>query len=66
MNSDNGLAAFQRENCSDCNFADKLKVGTGEPCCQYPGKLDHRNRKGQRPTGDDELLCWSKKVSTIH
>ena len=30
---------FQLKNCKDCYFADASKVGTGEPCCTYPGKL---------------------------
>ena len=34
---DEGLAKFQKENCAGCRFADDAKVGTGEPCCQYPG-----------------------------
>jgi len=29
---------FQRQ-CKHCFFADTMKVGTGEPCCTYPGKL---------------------------
>ena len=57
-----GLAKFQRQNCSDCYFADKPKVGTGEPCCTYPSKLDHRKKGGELPTGKDELVCYSWKA----
>ena len=40
---DQGMADFQNANCKGCKFADKPKVGTGKPCCQYYSKLDHRN-----------------------
>lgn len=40
MEQDEGLKAFQNANCKGCKFADKSKVGTGEPCCQYAFKLD--------------------------
>ena len=33
------MKEFQLKNCKDCYFADKDKVGTGEPCCTYPSKL---------------------------
>ncbi len=29
------LSEWQERNCSDCRFADKKKVGTGEACCTY-------------------------------
>lgn len=57
-----GIIKFQRQNCSDCYFADKPKVGTGEACCTYPGKLDHRNREGKQPRGNDELICYFWKA----
>ncbi len=53
--------AFQVKNCQDCFFAIAEKVGTSLPCCTYPGKLDHRNSDGKRPTGDDEIVCYSKR-----
>ena len=31
---------FQNMNCRGCDFADPKTVGTGEPCCTYPGKLE--------------------------
>ena len=31
---------FQKMNCEGCYFADTEAVGTGEPCCTYPGKLE--------------------------
>ena len=34
-----GMAKFQQDNCQGCYFADKPKVGTGEPCCTYGFKL---------------------------
>lgn len=27
------LKTFQLSNCLGCRFADKKKIGTGEPCC---------------------------------
>jgi hypothetical protein len=35
-----GLKDFQEVNCRECNFADKEKVGTGEPCCTYAFQLE--------------------------
>ena len=35
---------FQNENCRDCRYADKPKVGTGEPCCTYAGKLESNSK----------------------
>ena len=32
------LAAYQEKNCRGCRFADDA-VGTGEPCCTFPGQL---------------------------
>jgi len=29
---------WQRKICSGCIFAEKELVGTGKPCCTYPGK----------------------------
>lgn len=57
-----GLVEFQRQNCGDCYFADKPVVGTGEPCCTYPSKLDHRNKDGKQPSGNDKLVCYSWKA----
>lgn len=37
---DAGLADFQNRNCTDCYFADKKMVGSGEACCQFPRQLD--------------------------
>jgi len=31
---------FQNMNCKGCRFADPETVGTGEPCCTHPGKLE--------------------------
>ncbi len=31
---------FQKMNCEGCYFADPDRLGTGEPCCTYPGKLE--------------------------
>lgn len=31
---------FQTSNCKDCYFAELKKVGTGKPCCTYPGRLE--------------------------
>lgn len=28
-----GLIVFQNLNCLGCRFADELKVGTGDQCC---------------------------------
>lgn len=33
------LAAYQEKNCRGCRFADHDAVGTGEPCCTFPGQL---------------------------
>lgn len=33
------LAKFQNENCKGCRFANDKRVGTGKPCCIYPGRL---------------------------
>jgi len=35
----NTLAEWQVANCEGCRFADGKLVGTGEPCCQFPGRL---------------------------
>ena len=43
---------FQRENCADCRYADKPKVGTGEPCCTHTGKLE-----------TDGKLCFSWRAN---
>ncbi len=32
---------WQIKNCKDCYFAEAKKVGTGNPCCTYPGSLVH-------------------------
>lgn len=32
-------AEYQEKNCRECRFADEAMVGTGEPCCTYPGRL---------------------------
>jgi len=48
---------FQRENCTDCRYADKPKVGTGEPCCTYAGKLE-TDRAGR------VCLSWRADVET--
>lgn len=35
-----GLRAFQKANCAKgCRFANDAMVGTGKPCCRYPGGL---------------------------
>lgn len=31
------LKELQEKNCRGCRFANQEKVGTGEPCCTYPG-----------------------------
>jgi len=31
---------FQDMNCKGCTFADSDTVGTGKPCCTYPGKIE--------------------------
>ena len=31
------LKEFQEANCRGCSYADAAKVGTGKPCCTYPG-----------------------------
>ena len=36
---DEGLMTFQKENCEGCKFAEKIKVGTGYPCCTYGFQL---------------------------
>jgi len=36
------LAEFQERNCKGCRYADDNKVGTGEPCCTFPGPLTHK------------------------
>lgn len=33
------LVKFQEANCKPCRFADRATVGTGKPCCTYPGSL---------------------------
>ena len=43
---------FQNTNCADCYFAEGAKVGTGEPCCTYPGKL---------VCAVNGLICLSKR-----
>lgn len=53
---DKWLVDFQRRNCTDCKFADKPKVGTGEPCCTtrlYLG--DHK---------DGVCYAWKPDVQT--
>ena len=40
---DEGLQDFQNRNCEGCKFADKPKIGTGTPCCQYAFRLDIEN-----------------------
>ncbi|MBA7603173.1 hypothetical protein ES703_10277 [subsurface metagenome] len=44
------LAHWQSNNCSRCKFADQSKVGTGEPCCTYPGLI---NQAGP--------ICYSRR-----
>lgn len=39
------LKKYQLANCPDCRFADKKKVGSGTPCCTFPGKLESWNGK---------------------
>ena len=34
------MVKFQEKNCRGCYFADKKKVGTGEPCCSYGFRLE--------------------------
>jgi len=43
-------AIWQSNNCSRCKFADQSKVGTGEPCCTYPGTI--------KAVG---AICWQRK-----
>ncbi|MBA7712335.1 hypothetical protein ES703_121309 [subsurface metagenome] len=31
------LKDLQLKNCKGCQFANQEKVGTGQPCCSYPG-----------------------------
>ena len=31
------LKELQEKNCRGCRFATPEKVGTGRPCCTYPG-----------------------------
>ena len=33
------LKEFQEKNCRGCRFASKKNVGTGRPCCTFPGRL---------------------------
>ena len=33
------LEGWQKRQCEGCYFADDGKVGTGQPCCTYPGYL---------------------------
>jgi len=40
------LKAYQLRNCQACKFADPKAVGTGEPCCQYPGLAETDHEKG--------------------
>ena len=44
ITGDQGMAEFQLNNCKGCYFADKPRVGTGEPCCQYAFRLDVTNK----------------------
>jgi len=37
---DHGLALFQDHNCRGCYYAEKEKVGTGYPCCQFGFKVN--------------------------
>ncbi len=39
------LKGFQATNCKGCKFADKKKVGSGKPCCQYAFGLDVQGDK---------------------
>jgi len=50
------LRKFQEENCitHSCKFADPKTVGTGKPCCTYPG------RKSVDQDGNCE--SWQKEV----
>jgi len=48
------MKQFQLKNCKDCYFAEAKKVGTGEPCCTYPGKLIVNPETG---------VCESKRKS---
>lgn len=34
------IGQWQFDNCSHCKFATQSNVGTGRPCCTYPGKID--------------------------
>ena len=45
VTGDKGLAKFQQANCTDCHFADKKKVGTGEPCCTFARRLEVKGEK---------------------
>ena len=49
------LIEFQNANCATCDKADKTAVGTGLPCCQFPGQIEakdgicltHRQREAE-------------------
>ncbi len=34
------LVEWQRAHCIGCKFTDTQKVGTGKPCCTFPGNLE--------------------------
>lgn len=33
------IGEFQFNNCLHCKFATQSNVGTGRPCCTYPGPI---------------------------
>jgi len=52
----NALATFQFSNCACCQFAERKLVGTGLPCCTYPGPIvvsDIRCESRRRTDGRD-------------
>jgi hypothetical protein len=37
------LTEFQERNCKGCRYADEKKVGTGKPCCTFPGPITQKD-----------------------
>ena len=60
---------FQKLNCAGCRFADTKMVGTGQPCCTFPSKLDVEDgqclsRKGTAYSREKKETHWYKSCSS--
>lgn len=60
---------FQKLNCAGCRFADTKMVGTGQPCCTFPSKLDVKDghclsRKGEAYSRNTTQTHWYKNCTS--